>query len=96
LTLGQTVDTPEACSALSLSANAQQAYMVGDTNTAGGLITEFANTNDDTATTQFGFVAQATIQEGARELQMTGGYLLEEVPDAVTYPVAVVTKQLFD
>jgi hypothetical protein len=86
VTLGQTVDTPEACSALSLSANTQQAYMVGDTSTAGGLMT------DDTNATQFGFVAQATIQEGDKEFQRTGGrYLLKKHPDAVTYPVAVVT-----
>jgi hypothetical protein len=101
------VDTPEACSAtaLSLSASTQQAYMVGDT-TAGGLMTEFANTNTNTNTntndttrtyntqTHFGFVAQATIQEGDTQLQRTGGYLLKEVAVAdavVTYPVAVVT-----
>jgi hypothetical protein len=62
---------------LSLSVNAQQAYMVGDASTAGGLMMEFSNPNDDTTTTQFGFVAQATIQEGERELKMTGGYLLK-------------------
>jgi hypothetical protein len=98
VTLGQNADTPAAayCSALSLSASTQQAYLVGDT-TAGGLMTEFANSS--TSTQSFGFVAQATIQEGATELQRTGGYLLKEdvVPDhyvVVTYPFSYLVSHL--